>query len=243
MHEDFGILYVATGAACLKEAHRSARSARAQMSAVPTAIFTDCPESVAHELFDSVYPLPNPTFSSYDKIEPLAATPFNRTLFLDSDTLVLDPLNELAYLLDRFELAYCHAPVRFEEGDFPGCNEAFPQGNSGVILYRRNEGTRALFTSWAELYRTRKHSYSSTERMLDQPSFRETVYRCDLRFAILPCEYNLRTCLPYFAGARARVKILHGRDPELTAASLAINERLHARIGDFRKGRGGASHV
>jgi len=237
MPEQFGVLYVATGDSCVVEANRSASSIKALMPDLPLAIFTDKPSSMPPGLFNHVFLISDPTYSSYDKIEPLAKTPFARTLFLDSDTLVIETVYELRDLLDRFEFAYCHAPVRFEENDFPGCNEAFPQGNSGVILYKRGPRMRKLFLAWAELYRAQRESFrlsGFTGRMLDQPSFRQVVYSSDLRFTILPSEYNLRTAMPYFAGGRARVKILHGRDPELTAASRLVNDNLRPRTGKIR---------
>jgi hypothetical protein len=185
----FGILYVATGPSCLAEAARSASSAQAHMPDVPRAIFTDNPTAVPSVLFDYVFHVATATHSSYDKIRALSKTPFERTLFLDSDTLVLAPVYELSELLEPFELAYCHAPMRFEEGDFPGCNEAFPQGNSGVLLYRNSHRVRSLFLAWDQRYRTQIQNFrvdGSTRRMLDQPSFRQTLYSSDIRFTILP---------------------------------------------------------
>ena len=230
--ERFGILYAATGHPWLDEAVRSAESCKARMQDVPIALFTDRPAEADSSLFDHVYGIDEPSYSYYDKIEPLTQTPFERTLFLDSDTLVIEPVYELAALLDRFDLAYCHAPMRYGEHDFPGCNEGFPQGNTGVILYQFNSRVISFFEAWAGSYRTHAegHAGGDNSALNDQPSFRETIYESDLRFTILPCEYNLRTNMPYFAGGRARVKILHGRDPELSAVAATVNNTLWPRI-------------
>lgn len=230
--ERFGILYVATGQPWFEEAVRSATSCKARMPDVPIAFFTDRPTEADSKLFDHVFQIAEPSYSYYDKIEPLTRTPFERTLFLDSDTLVIEPVYELAPLLDRFDLAYCHAPMRYGEHDFPGCNEAFPQGNTGVILYRFISRVVTFFEKWAASYRTRDERPGQDDgaALNDQPSFRETIYESDLRFTILPCEYNLRTNMPYFAGGRAKVKILHGRDPELSTVAATANNTLWPRI-------------
>jgi hypothetical protein len=232
--DGFGILYVATGPPCLEEATRSAASVRAYMPDVPTAIFTDEPQAVSPAHFNLILPLANATRTSYDKIGGLARTPFERTLFLDSDTLLLAPVYELPPLLDSFELAYCHAPTRFGPYDYPGCNEAFPQGNSGVILYRNTERLKALFTVWDKLYQEESaHRHrAGIVGMVDQPSFRQALFSSDLRFTILTPEYNLRTPTPYFAGGRAMVKILHGREPEISKAAAEVNATLLPRIGN-----------
>jgi hypothetical protein len=89
----------------------------------------------------------------------------------------------------------------------------------------------AFFDAWAGSYRRQAEGHSSGDNALnDQPSFRETIFGSDIRFTILPCEYNLRTNMPYFAGGRARVKILHGRDPELSAVAATVNNTLWPRI-------------
>jgi len=52
-----------------------------------------------------------------DKILPLLDSPFNRTVFLDTDTQVCSEFFELFDLLDRFDLAVAHAPWRIPATD------------------------------------------------------------------------------------------------------------------------------
>src|SRR5690242_4601881 len=102
--KSFGILYVAAGREYVQEAVRSAVSVKKIMPGVGTAIFVDGGGQLPKGLFDIITTLENPTYSFFDKIEPLIETPFEKTLFLDTDTEVIEPVHELSSLLDRFDL-------------------------------------------------------------------------------------------------------------------------------------------
>lgn len=215
---------------------RSAASVRNIMPDVPIALFLDEKSNLIENNFDYVTILENPTYSTFDKVEPLVKTPFLKTLFLDTDTLVIEPVYELSALLERFDLAYCHAPWRYHISDLPGCNEAFPQCNSGVLLYKSTKPVFDLFRSWdkqVKRYRTGMLQKGYEAQFGDQLFLRRAVFESSLNTTILPPEYNLRTLFPFFAGGRAKVKILHGRGPSLSRAQRSINENLDARIGNY----------
>ncbi|MCK4839360.1 MAG: hypothetical protein KAS94_11210 [Desulfobulbaceae bacterium] len=234
MADEFGIVYVATGKDFIDEAIRSACSVKERMPDIPTAIFLDDQAHLKNNPFNHITVIPEPTYTSFDRIATLAQTPFNKTLFLDTDTLVIQTLYELPLLLDRFDLAYSHAPFRYGQDDFPGCNEAFPQGNAGVILFKRNAAVLNTFKAWAKLYakdKLRIHKEDNTRRVLDQPSFRQALFESSLNLAVLTPEYNLRTPYPYFVG-NAMVKILHGREPDLSRAMSRINQSISPRVGN-----------
>jgi hypothetical protein len=232
MNKNFGIIYIATGPEFIEEAAQSAASVRTTMPGVQTAIFLDPQSRPPSGLFDHVTILENPSFSFLDKIEPLAKTPFEKTLFLDTDTLVIEPVYELALLLDRFDLAYCHGPWRNSGYGIPECPEAFPEPNTGVLLYRRSDEVFSVFRAWVDIY---KGQLSKIPRPIhDQPALRKAVYESGLNFTILPPEYNFRTVYPYFAGGNLKVKILHGRGNSLKKASLSINKKpTTIRIGNY----------
>src|SRR4051794_36940264 len=85
-----GILYVATGQNYLDEAEHSARSVRRVSPELPLAIVSDCVPS--QELFDVHLQITRPEYSFIDKIGALALSPFEKTLFLDTDTFAMGPL-------------------------------------------------------------------------------------------------------------------------------------------------------
>ena len=149
-----GILYVATGARYREEAARSASSFRSTMPDVPIALCTDDPEAAgALDCFDTVVQHTGARYSYIDKARPLTASPFDRTLFLDTDTHSLSACHEVFDLLDHFDLAVAHAPLRGHFGLPPGC-PAFPELNTGVIAYRTSSGFAALVDGWISRFET-----------------------------------------------------------------------------------------
>jgi hypothetical protein len=201
-----GVLYVATGRAYLDLACASVRSLRAHNPGLPADLFTDLPEAVPQGLFDRVEPVGEAHPRA--KVDCLPLTRFARTLFLDCDTLVLAPLGDLFDLLDRFEMALAHDMRRVsplvQEGHAETTPYAFPQLNSGVILYRRSDAMLAFLADWARRYR-------AAGLLRDQVTLKDLLWASDLRFYVLPPEFNLRrvTLLDAWEPLDARPTILH----------------------------------
>lgn len=200
-----GVIYVAKGAGYLDLAERSAASLRALNPGLPVDLYTDQP-TVAPGLFDRVLPIPatGPT----PKLACLPESRFERTLYLDCDTLVLAPFGDLFGILERFELAVTHDVRRtsalIREGDRHDPPYAFPQMNCGVMLYRRSPAVAAFLAAWQARYR-------AAGRPRDQVTFRDLVWETDIRFYVLPEEFNLRrvTVLDAWEPLDARPTILH----------------------------------
>ncbi|NYS24620.1 hypothetical protein HUK65_06410 [Rhodobacteraceae bacterium 2376] len=182
---DAGVVYVARGAGYLDLAVASARTLRAQHDALPIDLYTDQPAPGG--LFDQVHPLPPE--GQRDKIACMARSRFDRTLFLDCDTLVLAPLADLFRLLDRFDLAVAHDVRRasrlIRQGDRYQLPYAFPQFNTGVLLYRHSSAMAAFFDAWGA-------AWVAQGGGRDQPAFRDLLWDSDLRYHVLAPEYNMR---------------------------------------------------
>ena len=93
MHPRDGVIYVASGTDYRDLAIASARSLRAVEPGLAMDLFTDTPDAVPPGLFDMLHPIARPEPRS--KLTCMAATRFDRTLFLDADTLVLAPLGDV----------------------------------------------------------------------------------------------------------------------------------------------------
>lgn len=233
---DIGIIYIATGKRYRKEANISAESVRSVMPDISITIFTDTRDDIQNKLFNTIEIIEKPSFSFFDKIEPLVQSPYKKTLFLDTDTLVLEPVYELFEVLDKFELTYCQAPGRGADNPqlLAECPLAFVEPNTGVMSYLNNSRINKLFQEWSDYYKT---LLTEIPRRIshDQPAFRKVLYNSDIRALVLPPEYNLRTIYPVFKG-RMPTKILHGRKPTLSRAAklMKIKPKLEMGIYDFR---------
>lgn len=199
-----GILYVAVGKqAYADEAVVSARSVRRVMRDISLTIATDL--DVTPDPFDRITQLQRGSDGYRAKIEVIRDAPYERTLYLDTDTYIARDLDDLFHVLDRFDLAAAHAPNRVTDPtvDLP---DAFPQFNTGVIAFRR-ETMRPLASRWLHIY---DKLGAASKLAFDQDPFRVAVYESNLRVATLPPEFNCR--FPGMAGYyRLPVAIFHSR--------------------------------
>ncbi|MDH5797508.1 MAG: putative nucleotide-diphospho-sugar transferase [Paracoccaceae bacterium] len=201
-----GVIYVATGADYVDLALQSVKSLRASNPGVPADLFTDDPDRAGLDAFDRVHRVPR--IHARAKLDCLPLSRFERTLFLDADTLVLGDLGDLWAVADRFDLALAHDVRRRSELIREGLEEdtpyAFPQMNSGVMLYRKTGAALAFFANWAARYQK-----SGVAR--DQIILKDLLWQGDLRFYVLPPEFNLRrvTVLDAWEPLDAEVKIIH----------------------------------
>ncbi|MFZ5792619.1 MAG: hypothetical protein ACOY3L_18165 [Pseudomonadota bacterium] len=230
--QDRGILYFATGAKYVAEAAASAASAKQQMPDVPVALVTDQVDAPAP--FDQVVRIADTAYPLLVKVKALALTPFRRTVFLDSDTFVARPVEELFDLLADYDIAAAHAPLRLsitrhkEQAIFlGGVPVCFPEYNTGVVAYRHRPAVIEALEAWAALYE-RQLEGPVKPWTWDQLSFREIVYKSGLKLATLPNEYNYR--LPFPQVTCGPVKILHGRHPNLANLLKRINQHRRYRV-------------
>ena len=103
--------------------------------------------------------------------------------------MVLAPLADLFDLTHRFPLAFAHAVRRrselIQKGHSAKTPYAFPQMNSGVMLYRNDATMTAFFAEW-------KRRYDAAGEARDQITLKDLLWESDLQFYILPPEFNLR---------------------------------------------------
>lgn len=202
-----GVLYVAGGEDYVDLAIQSARSLRDHEPGIAIDLVTDLPENLPAGLFDRVT-------ASYDmhpreKLRAMPASRFERTLYVDSDTLFVAPLGDLFGILDRFECALCHDVRRdwslIRQGRDHITPYAFPQHNSGVFLYRNSAAMLAFLNDWAERF------FADDDIHRDQIILKDLLWESDLRYYVLPPEFNLRrvTMLDAWEPLDAVPTILH----------------------------------
>jgi len=221
-----GFLYVAVGPDHRKEVARSIESLRAHGNEEPIAIFTD--QHIDHPPGSMIKIIQSSGSGKLDRITQLSETPFQRTIFLDTDTIVVDKVSELFDLTNRFDVAVAH------EHGYRGhpeerVSEAFFELNTGVIVYRWSTAVNDFISNWLVRYRKGLALRPTDSRFaMDQVAFRYCLWMSDLKLYVLTPEYNYRSIFPGFA--RDRVKIFHGRHRDFEAVMNAVNSRTGARV-------------
>lgn len=229
-----GILFIAIGEKWRQEAILAASKVKQFMPEIPIAIFTD--HSFSSPVFDEVrvaQPGSNPLLT---KTLWMSQSPYEQTLFLDTDILLCDSIEDIFMLLDRFDLAVPHAPYRLSDmglsmplpdflaADVPVC---FPGMNTGMILFERTQKVMTFFNNWSEFH---LKLCTISPNAPNQPAFRTALYHSDLRFAIIPEEYHCRFIYPF--KVCGKVKALHGRHPNMDLVIERINQKQLPRVGE-----------
>jgi hypothetical protein len=224
-----GVVYVATGPAYVQEAREAALRLKKHNPLLPFCLITDHPSEPA--FWDELVLICNPAFGFRDKIL-MGLCPFERFLFLDTDTTPLADISDLFELLLRFDFAG-HQLFEGHDCPLPGIPDAFPEFNSGVLGFRHSPALNDFFARWLVNYdafyalnRDGNYHYSNAS---DQKSLRQTVYESGLRITILGPEYNF---VPHHLNfACSPVRILHSRGwRHLEELSRRLNARLGNRV-------------
>lgn len=222
---EHGVVYLALGRRHLLEARQSVGSLRVFHPDLPITIFTD--QLVSGRTPANCRYLDTSQSPFKQKIAVLLQSPYRRTLFLDTDTAVVDTLDPLFGLLHDYEWCIAEAPrFHFEDGEFffdayhsPGVF------NTGVIAFERNDSVRRLLETWAAAIAPQPDAEIRPGHRCDQWYFNSAVTGTDafrrLRVFILNnVEWNLRS---YAVGQAAREDL------------LAAARILHARLWEVHR--------
>jgi hypothetical protein len=224
-----GVLYIASGSEYVEEAKKSAETVK-KHTELPVTIVSD--RDLSDSCFDTVIQSDDFCYHYGDSVLQIPDLPYEKTLLLDTDTYLYDNIDELFELMDRFDIAASTiADSEFELSE--KVPESFPEYNTGVVMFKKNEGTKQFIEEWKSVYR----EYLDNGVRMNQPAFRETLYSSSLSVTTLPTEYN---CRANFGGyLNNSVKILHGsfENPDTVLEELNTYEspRLFIKTEDGMK--------
>lgn len=230
-----GILYIATNEFFLDEAQRSAKRA-SRVTDLPISVVTH--REIEDDLFDEVIIDESPTDTFLDKPRNLLKSPYDETMYVDTDTYIVGDITgvfdcleyaPLAVTIDAFEGALYDEDTWVDQ-TIP---RSFPEFQTGVMIYQQTKDVREFIDSW-------KQNHSPPDYP-DQLSFRQTLYKHDTGISPLPLRYNVLMG----TSVNGPVKILHDsnrflRDfnqKELDGFLHSINESTWFRIlynSDFK---------
>lgn len=177
----------------LKEAVFSAKTIKKQHSNMNITLFSD--KDPQKKCFDMVKIIDVNNIRV--KQDLLWDSPYDRTLYIDSDTGIVGPINDIFNILDRFDIAATHDMMRKDNKkakiypDYAIIPDGFSEFAGGVILFKKSNKIKNFFEVWRKNY---KIWCDLSGKKNDQPSFRVSLWECkDLNLYVLPPEYNIRT--------------------------------------------------
>ena len=202
----FGYVYCAHGEKAVADCRISMATLLKRQPAGRVAVFTDTPEAFAD--FPKVEPkfLP-PKFRQirFDKFYTLCHAPFRKSLYIDSDTIIVNHMDCLSEALDRFEILATPDLFGAPHTDVP---KYIPQINGGFLGFdKTRSGAVDFIEQWLHFY---NENYQQNHR--DQETLHKSFVEISARFHILPQEFNFMLVTPAVAKRqRHSVFMFHSR--------------------------------
>ncbi len=222
-----GFVYVATGECYRGEATVAAAQLRRTNPGARICLIADRAEGPV--FWDDFVLLVRPAFGFRDKLA-MHLCPYDRFVFLDTDTYVGADLGEVFQLLDHFDVA---GHQLFEGHDYrlPDVPDAFPEFQGGMLAFKRSPSVENFFEQWLANYEVfhalNREGHYHYANVGEQKALRLTLYHSDLRLAVLGPEFNFIPGQVDFACAP--VRILHGRG-DLAPFARRINAQTGNRV-------------
>jgi hypothetical protein len=210
-----GLLTIAIGKKYIKQAKYLAYSALLRIPHILRAVITDRPELLA-DFYDLTIPY-NPDFGDpfATKTRLYCYSPFEETLYMDSDSLVMHDVDSYWPSLDEHFFVYEGTLLDRGEWYFDISKTIrqlslpwLPMFNSGMFLFKKDERARAVFDTAYEYLTHQK------ERNLGIDFFRGTM---------LPDE-------PFFAIALAKHGVKPVEDHERFSRTLIGAKNIHVNV-------------
>lgn len=220
-----GYLYTAYGKAHIFEAIKSVESLRqidkeAHVTLVTTG---NANRSYDFSKFDHVITSPH-LCAEYlgGKVERMYSF-YEKTLYLDTDTWICEPLQPLFDHLDDYDIVVAPDPGEVEV-------EGYVAPNTGVVAYRAS-GDVDDFLNLYRLYYFKKelwHDHPGRKQRTDQPAFALALRDSGVKTLWVPQNWNARYRF-WCSLHPGPVKIVHGLDCEFTLIRRAMNDKLGNR--------------
>tara|TARA_Y100000589_G_scaffold221027_1_gene208641 strand:- start:3884 stop:4792 length:909 start_codon:yes stop_codon:yes gene_type:complete len=188
-----GYFYAAFGENFYKECINSVRLLK-RTTNIPIHLITDQKEISIEErsLFHSLSYMPNLHVRS--KVDYISLSPFNKTIYLDTDIIVVKNIDELFNLLDNYDVLATLDTARKRENIAKEIEEyrkipyCFGEVNGGLLCFNKFAKENIL-KNWPKLF----YKYIKETNGWDQPSLRILLWKYRASLYILPPEFNIRS--------------------------------------------------
>lgn len=161
----------------------------------------------------------------YKVLHMYRCSPYQRTLFLDSDTYLCYAVPELFDLLDHFDVGVTHGPY---DTSIPKLYDREVVGywpfNTGVITFSKNAVNERVFDLWSTLYED--HVNGPDEYGIDQEFLNTALLRYSARVCTLPVQYNARVHRPLCFVPPLKILHAHADLPNIAARVNSLMKRI-----------------
>jgi len=191
-----GVIYVvydATGTnKFYNECSYSIQTLKQHNPNLPVTVFSDI--KINSDLIENNIIIPRAKVSLRCKTNYMYQSPYDKTLFLDTDTYINHNLDDMFEILDKYDMALAHDFSRkrnYVAAAIPEYNKlpyAFSEFNTGVFLYKKCDATKKFFELWDHYFNKYRHIMP-----YDQPSARISFWESGAKIHTLPLEYNRRS--------------------------------------------------
>lgn len=221
-----GIIYIVVGKRrYFEECIFSASSLKKHCPDISVTLFTDKTD-IKEKCFDEIKFIKNDINPMKNKVKYMYESPYEYTLFIDSDTEVKKPIYEMFEVLDENDLALAHSP-QYDRSHFPAklisYTETHPDNayNTGVILYKKSDAVKKFFTKWLEVVMLEDSSLMRAGYLCDQYYFNRLITNkyhldCGIQLGFLDNRvYNARHPMIWHLqriGEMGNIKIIHSHD-------------------------------
>lgn len=175
-----GLLTIAIGKKFIRFARYLAMSGIMNSPSTLRAVITDDTESL-RDYYDILIPCDNTVSDPFKvKTQLYEYTPFNVTMFIDSDSLIIQDLNQYFNINESFSI---NGPV-VKEGEWYSLNikeimekfslDWFPCFNSGMFLFKKDNVSKKVFKDAQNAFAIMKElgvPYFRDKFMPDEPAF------------------------------------------------------------------------
>jgi hypothetical protein len=174
-----GVIYVCVNSRShLKECIHSVKSLKKCNPDIQVALYTNL--RIKHDgLFNSIFGLDPGVHPLKEKVNSIRRSPFERTLYLDADTSVLQPIAGLFSILDTYDIAIANAP-NIDYNHRPPVFHGFARENvfnTGVIALKKTEATAEFLEAWKCAFSVQDDSNSWPGHFGDQFYFNQVLER------------------------------------------------------------------
>ena len=189
-----GFMYIVFGESFNKEAKLSLESLLKFNPEVNVAIFTDNVDMFKKFNTDNI--LLNKIRPKHirAKVDYISRSPFSNTIYLDSDTLIVENIEEIFINFQRDDVLVTQCFER-KRDKYSSIKEyalipySFTEVNGGFLGFNDSPATKKFLKIWKKKF----YKYRKITSGWDQISLRIALWTSEVKICNLPYEYNIRS--------------------------------------------------